>query len=252
MSVGWIRIERKLFDHQFFDDEPMSEREAWICMISRAAWENTQHRVGTQMLNVPRGAFYCTQRDMAQTFGWKSHHRVQGFWSRLTDAEMIEVRSAPRKKCLVIIRNYEMYQSQYRQEQQPTETHLKVIKTDPPAAQSSDMERRERLLVAMGLNPMGRTPSGRTFGTVNDMFEASKWSADLGLSLDEQLAVIGEITAHRARAGEPPPTSFKFYTQPMARYAALKNGPKLEPDAKGTATNATGRPKIRAKAKNGI
>ena len=115
--TGWVAISRDIFEHAFFAREPMSEREAWVWMITRAAWENTRHKVGSEMVDVPRGSFFCTLRDMQVRWGWASDKRVRGFLERLEKEGMIgrstgQKTDASRdaKKTQITICNYEDFQ----------------------------------------------------------------------------------------------------------------------------------------------
>lgn len=87
-----------------------------------------------------------------------------------------------------------------------------------------DLTEREELLVAMGHDRTGLTATGRLLGTEIDMAEARRW-AELGLSHDQQLAVIREVMATK-RDGAP--NSFKFFRQPMQRVAAAIAEPPLQ------------------------
>lgn len=107
--TGWIAISRDLFSHGFFAREPMSEREAWIWMIARAAWKETRHRIGGDVVDVPRGAFFCTLRELQQAWGWGSDKRVRTFIKRLQNERMVDA-SATAGKTQISICNYEQYQ----------------------------------------------------------------------------------------------------------------------------------------------
>ncbi|MCZ4089351.1 hypothetical protein [Sinorhizobium psoraleae] len=52
----WIRVQTSIFDHEAFASEPFTEREAWLWLISNAAWKETKHRIGNDVLNVPIGS----------------------------------------------------------------------------------------------------------------------------------------------------------------------------------------------------
>ncbi len=106
---GWIAISRDLFEHGFFAREPMSEREAWVWMIARAAWKETRHRIGAEMVNVPRGSFFCTLRELQQAWGWKSDKRVRTFIKRLENERMVDA-STDAKKTQITICNYDDFQ----------------------------------------------------------------------------------------------------------------------------------------------
>lgn len=122
---GWIRIDRKIFGHEFFAREQMSEREAWIWMLSRAAWEDTTHRVGGDLHDVPRGSFMATLRELQSVFMWRSDTKVRGFLKRLEAERMIErttcgPKNAPKTR--VTICNYDDFQQPQRTENAP-KTH---------------------------------------------------------------------------------------------------------------------------------
>jgi hypothetical protein len=105
--------------------------------------------------------------------------------------------------------------------------------TDP-----SDQTDRERLLLAMGHDPSGVTAAGRIVGNPADMAEAARWRA-LGLSQEQQVAVIAEVMA-RKRDG--PPISFSYFTAAMQRRAGELAKPPLQPtETRHTGAQAHGR-----------
>lgn len=111
---GFITIERKLWDHPLFTPAPMTEREAWMWMIAQAAWAETRHRVGKELVTVPRGSFMATLREMQSVFMWGSDKRVRTFLKTLEKEGMIGrttlgAKNAP--KTHVTICNYDEYQT---------------------------------------------------------------------------------------------------------------------------------------------
>lgn len=128
--TGWIRVDRDIWGHPFFNREPMSEREAWLWMLARAAYDDTRHKVGKHMLDVPRGTFMTTLRELQSVFMWRSDSRVRNFLARLEGEGMIErttvgKRNAP--KTHVSICNYEKYQTTERTKNAP-KTHRERTK----------------------------------------------------------------------------------------------------------------------------
>ena len=122
---GFITIERGIWDHPLFKSEPMTEREAWMWMIAQAAWSATRHRVGNELVDVPRGSFMATLREMQTSFMWGSDKRVRTFLKTLEKEAMIGrttvgAKNAP--KTHVTIRNYEEYQTRGRTKDAP-KTH---------------------------------------------------------------------------------------------------------------------------------
>jgi len=85
---------------------------------------------------------------------------------------------------------------------------------DPPPPEQEHAE-REQALVAMGHDPTGLTASGRIVGSQADMAEKRRW-ADLGLSHEQQIAVIREVMAAKR---DGPPINFRYFTGAMQRLA---------------------------------
>lgn len=122
MSKGFITIERAIWDHPVFKPSPMTEREAFIWMIKEAAWKDTKHRVGSEIIDVPRGSFVFTLRDLQSAFMWSSDKKVRGFLGRL-EAEGIIGRTAVgatnARKTHVTICKYDEYQTVGRTKDAP-------------------------------------------------------------------------------------------------------------------------------------
>lgn len=112
---GWVRIHRGVFDHGLFADEPMSEREAWLWLIAKAAWKDTTHRVGSAMTKVDRGSMFVTLRDLQAAWRWKSDTRVRGFLE-LLEAERMILRVVNAGKTQITICNYVTFQDDERTE----------------------------------------------------------------------------------------------------------------------------------------
>lgn len=95
----------------------MSEREAWLWMLSQAAYADTTHRVAGEAMAVPRGSFMVTLRDLQSTFMWGSDTKVRNFLKRLKKERMIRWEIVGRKnapKTHVTICNYEAFQATER------------------------------------------------------------------------------------------------------------------------------------------
>ncbi len=118
---------------------------------------------------------------------------------------------------------------------------------EEPAAAAAEAEQpkgdqpeteRERLLEAMGADPVsGLTgPNGRMIGTAIDMARAKRWRDELGLTLDEQIAVIRDIRA-RQRRKDPGwvPRSFAYFDGAMAELAKAKKNPVMDKSVPGAA-----------------
>lgn len=111
----WIRVQVSIFDHDLFADEPFTEREAWLWMISKAAWKETRHRAGSAMVTVPIGSFFVTLRELQDTWKWGSDFRVRTFLKLLKSQEMITL-DANAGKTRISICNYSHYQNVHHEE----------------------------------------------------------------------------------------------------------------------------------------
>lgn len=105
----WFRVQADIFDHPAFAASEMSEREAWLWLIARAAWKDTRHRVGSEMMNVPRGSLFVTLRELQSAWGWASDKRVRGFLLLLESEGMI-LKKSDAGKTQITICNYCKYQ----------------------------------------------------------------------------------------------------------------------------------------------
>lgn len=89
--------------------------------------------------------------------------------------------------------------------------------TASPHQQNLDQTNRERLLAAMGADPVSGLigPNGTLLGGVRDTAIAEGWAA-LGLSLDRQCAVIAEVASRSKAKGQNfAPRSFGYFTGAM-------------------------------------
>ena len=53
---GFFAVFKDVFDDPIFDTkEPMTEREAFLWLCRNAAWKDTTHRVGSEVVRLPQG-----------------------------------------------------------------------------------------------------------------------------------------------------------------------------------------------------
>lgn len=106
--MSWYRMQRGWKDHEFFSDEPYSERDAWQWMIEEAHWKPGVVSVAGIPTSLKRGQFTASIRFMAGKFQW-SKDRVQRFLKRCVSWGMIESQTATGQYIITIC-NYEKYQ----------------------------------------------------------------------------------------------------------------------------------------------
>ena len=115
--VGFVTFDRNIFDHPFFKRGPMTECEAFMWMISNAAWTDIKHRLGPIMFDVSCGSFVATLRELQSRFMWNSDKIVRTPLKGHEKKNMaISIRVGPKNKSNthVNICNQDKYQSRGR------------------------------------------------------------------------------------------------------------------------------------------
>lgn len=105
---GVFAVDRGIWEHPEFADEPFTEREAWQWLICEAAFKARKKRIGATVFDLERGQLACSLRFMAEAWQWKKD-KVARFLKRLETATMIA--TAPRHDATVItVCKYDRYQ----------------------------------------------------------------------------------------------------------------------------------------------
>ena len=90
------------------------------------------------------------------------------------------------------------------------------------------LEFREQILEAMGHDRTGLTATGKIICNPEQMLEVKRWLGDLNLSEQDILGVIKSTPCNNG-----PPSTPKYYTRAMQRFADEKSKPKLSPISGG-------------------
>jgi hypothetical protein len=108
--TGWIALHRGWRDCDVFaDGEPMSEREAWLWLIEKAAWKQCHRRNAKgERITIERGQIHVSLRALETAFGW-GKNKVARYIERLQDHEMIGTVSG-QSGTVITICNYDRYQ----------------------------------------------------------------------------------------------------------------------------------------------
>lgn len=106
---GVFAVDRGIFDHPLFaNNDPLTDREAWLWLLSEAAWKPRRVRFGTQIVTLNRGQIGHSLRFMASKWSW-SEAKVRRFLGRLKTDAMIDA-GIDAGQTIVTIRNYDVYQ----------------------------------------------------------------------------------------------------------------------------------------------
>lgn len=131
-EVPYIKVARGWFEHPFFANDPLTEREAWMWLIEQAAWKARSFRIGKHVVPVGRGQIAASERYLAQKWQWHAS-KVRRFLARLQAAEMVEAHST-REYTVITLCNYDLYQGERSTDEAPTETPAKRDRSTNEAA----------------------------------------------------------------------------------------------------------------------
>ncbi|RME97719.1 MAG: hypothetical protein D6773_15405 [Alphaproteobacteria bacterium] len=107
--AGTFAVSREIWEHPLLaSNEPFSRREAWLWLVSEAAWKPTQKEIGGKIVTLQRGQLAHSLRFMAHNWKW-SKSKVDRYIYRLKTGTMIDVEPG-HSAMLITICNYEKYQ----------------------------------------------------------------------------------------------------------------------------------------------
>lgn len=152
MGINVFAVSRAIWDHEMFDREAFTEREAWMWLISEAAWKPTRTRIGTLMVELGRGQLAHSVRFMAERWGW-SKSRVDRFLGRLKIGTLIETDAGQGVNVITICKY-----SEYQKVGVPSGTQTEP-RSGTAAGQQRDREETGETVKQEDKNPSGREAS---------------------------------------------------------------------------------------------
>lgn len=106
---GVFAVDRGIFDHPVLNSrEPFSRREAWLWLLSEAAWKPRSFRSQGKQIELKRGQLSHSVRFLADKWGW-SKSAVGRFLDVLQTETMIEKESGTGQVVITIC-NYDQFQ----------------------------------------------------------------------------------------------------------------------------------------------
>lgn len=109
MAIDGFMIARSVFDHPLFSSKrEFSRLEAWVWMLSEAAWKPRKISVSGKTVVLDRGQVCHSVRYMAEAWGW-SKSSVERFLTRLKTETMIDAQSGTGQLVITVC-NYDTYQ----------------------------------------------------------------------------------------------------------------------------------------------
>lgn len=106
---GVFAVDRGVWEHDVLvDKNPFSRREAWLWLLSEAAWKPHRRRLAGRPVEIGRGQLAASLRFMASKWRW-SESRVRRFLSTLQNEGMIDATTDAGITLLTLCK-YDSYQ----------------------------------------------------------------------------------------------------------------------------------------------
>jgi len=105
---GVFAVDRGVWEHPSFDNEPLTQREAWFWLIGEASFKGRTKRIGSVVLELQRGQVAASLRFLADKWQW-SEPRVRRFLKRLKSDAMIDA-ATDAGITVITVCNYDKYQ----------------------------------------------------------------------------------------------------------------------------------------------
>lgn len=111
---GVFAVARDIWDHPVLtsDSEPFSKREAWMWLVSAAAWKPIKIGWRGSVVDLKRGEFCFALTFLAKRWRWAKTN-VSRFLARLKTADMITLQNRTDERddtCVYSINNYNKFQ----------------------------------------------------------------------------------------------------------------------------------------------
>ncbi|MBO6542316.1 MAG: hypothetical protein JJ965_04110 [Alphaproteobacteria bacterium] len=253
MSGGLFTVDRSIWEHDLFSDEPMTEREAWLWLIGEAAWKPRKVRLGYSLIDIERGQLTHSVRFMADKWKWNKD-RVARFLNMLKNRDMIETGTATGQTVITIC-NYEKFQNfdEYRETVARQEPRQQRDGNETAARQQRDKEEHQitpdkQITIVKGASEIDldqlqaglEASAGNALNrTIPGLFDLSRPLAWIAAGCDFELDVLPTV---KRLAGNKPPNSikgWKFFEQAVMDAKASRTAPVPEGQARASPAHQT-------------
>lgn len=108
--MGFIKLNRKLFESSLWTSEPFTRGQAWVDLIAMANFADRDKFYRGSVQRVQRGQIVTSTRALAERWNW-SKKKVSGFIRALERAQMVTRDGTTRWTTLTLV-NYGVYQNE--------------------------------------------------------------------------------------------------------------------------------------------
>ena len=111
--MGWIKLDRKLLENDFWTEKPFSRGQAWVDLLLLANHEDKTFISGNMQIDGKRGCVYRSKKWLAERWGW-SPKKVTAYLNFLQTLGMIStktIRLGSSNGTVVAIEKYSDFQN---------------------------------------------------------------------------------------------------------------------------------------------
>ena len=107
MAEGYIKLFRKIQDHQLWHDKPFSKGQAWIDLLLMANHKEAKFLLGNELVSAEAGQIITSEVRLSERWGW-SRCKVRAFLELLQSDSML-LKKSDSKKTVLTLCNYSVY-----------------------------------------------------------------------------------------------------------------------------------------------
>lgn len=124
-NEGWISIYRKIQDHELWQDKPFSRGQAWIDILLMVNYRDEETLFDGNVINIKRGSKLTSVRKLCERWGWSNSKIIK--FLKLLQAEKMLTYTSDKKKTVITVVNYGLYQNEntVKRQRNATETPQK-------------------------------------------------------------------------------------------------------------------------------
>lgn len=135
---GVFAVDRGIWEHDVLsENEPFSRREAWLWIVSEAAWKPHKRRIIGRTIDLSRGQYAGSLRFIASKWRW-NEARVRRFLTALISAEMLDAKTDAGVTVLTVCKYDE-----YQRVSLPTDASPEIDVGAPPTQDRRKVEDKE-------------------------------------------------------------------------------------------------------------
>lgn len=122
--MGWVKLDRQIFDHWLWQEKPFSIGQAWVDLILLASYEDGVQYYRGELYERKRGEVCASLKWLGERWGW-SIGKVSRFLNVLQKDKMVTQKRNAHGTTLSI-ENYTLFQDRRNQNETQTENRRKT------------------------------------------------------------------------------------------------------------------------------